>query len=76
MNESSPLLSFIPEQGPFHVFLNLKIYHFILERIYKETFGSVLPKKNKALQNQFGHHCCLSGMDKTTPQSPTKIPAL
>ena len=47
MNESSPLLSFIPEQGPFHVFLNLKIYHFILERIYKETFGSVLPKKPK-----------------------------
>ena len=52
MNESSPLLSFIPEQGPFHVFLNLqedvlKIYHFILERIYMETFGSNLPKKPK-----------------------------
>ena len=52
MNESSPLLSFIPEQGPFHIFLNLqedvlKIYHFILERIYKETFGSDLPKKPK-----------------------------
>ena len=52
MNESSPLLSFIPEQGPFYIFLNLqedvlKIYHFILERIYKETFGSDLPKKPK-----------------------------
>ena len=52
MNESSPLLLFIPEQGPFYVFLNLqedvlKIYHFILERIYKETFWSVLPKKTK-----------------------------
>ena len=52
MNESSPLLSFIPKQGPFHIFLNLqedvlKIYHFILERIYKETFGSGLPKKPK-----------------------------
>ncbi|KAK2547224.1 hypothetical protein P5673_032931, partial [Acropora cervicornis] len=51
-NESSPLLSFIPEQVPFHVFLNLqedvlKIYHFILKRIYKETFGSDLPKKPK-----------------------------
>ena len=52
MNESSPLLSFIPEQGPFHVFLNLqedvlKIYHFIIERIYKETLGSDLLKKPK-----------------------------
>ena len=51
-NESSPLLSFIPEQGPFPIFLNLqedvlKIYHFILERIYEETFGSDLPKKPK-----------------------------
>ena len=35
-----------------------------------------LTPKTKALQNPFGHHCCLSGMDKTLPQSPTKIPAL
>jgi len=32
MNQNSPLLSFIPEQGPFHVFLNLT-YHVIPERI-------------------------------------------
>ena len=46
------LHSIIPEQGPFHVFLNLqedivKMYHFILKPIYKEIFGSDLPLKPK-----------------------------
>ena len=31
MNESSPLLSFIPEQVPFHVFLNLQ------EELYRRS---------------------------------------
>ena len=42
----------IPEQGPFHVTLNvqediIQIYHFILASVYKETFGSELPHKPK-----------------------------
>ena len=52
VNEDSPLLSMIPEQGPFHVTLNvqediMQIYHFILSNVYKETFGSELPHKPK-----------------------------
>ena len=31
MNESSPLLSFIPEQGHFHIFLNLQ------EELYRRS---------------------------------------
>lgn len=51
-NENSTLLSLIPEQGPFHVFLNIqedvvKIYHFILATVYKNIFGSDLPNKPK-----------------------------
>ena len=39
----------------------------------QENIWISLTQKTKALQNQFGHHCCLSAMDKTTPQSPTKF---
>lgn len=52
LNENSNFLSIIPEQGPFHVFLNLqedvlKMYHFILAKVYKDIFGSDLPTKPK-----------------------------
>ena len=76
INESSPLLSFIPEQGPFHVFLNLQEDVCIEDlQIYprENLQGNIwirLTQKTKALQNQFGHHCCLSCMDNTSkPQS-------
>ena len=44
--------SIIPEQGPFHVFLNLqediiKMYHFIFGTVYHKIFGSDLPLKPK-----------------------------
>lgn len=46
------ILSIIPEQGPFHVVLNLqediiKMYHFMLGSVYHKIFGSVLPNKPK-----------------------------
>lgn len=52
VNEESALLSIIPEQGPFHVTLNvqediMQIYQFVLSNVYKETFGSELPHKPK-----------------------------
>ena len=39
--EDSPLLSMVPEQGPFHVTLNvqediMQIYHFVLSQVYRE----------------------------------------
>lgn len=48
----STVHAIIPEQGPFHVFLNLqediiKMYHFMLKPIYKDIFGSELPIKPK-----------------------------
>ena len=79
MNESSPLLSFIPEQGPFHVFLNLQEDVCIEDlQIYprENLQGNIwirLTQKTKALQNQFGHHCCLSGMDKKLCHKVLKI---
>ena len=56
MNESSPLLSFIPEQGPFHVFLNLQEDVCIEDlQIYPReslqgNIGSELPKKPKSFK--------------------------
>ena len=45
----------VPEQGPFHVTLNvqegiMQIYHFVLSQVYRETFGSELPHKPKPFQ--------------------------
>ena len=55
VNEDSALLSMVPEQGPFHVTLNvqediMQIYHFVLSQVYRETFGSELPHKPKPFQ--------------------------
>ncbi|XP_048579707.1 uncharacterized protein LOC116614556 [Nematostella vectensis] len=52
VNADASFLSVIPEQGPFHVFLNLQdvvvtIYDFLFKKVYKETFGSDLPNKPK-----------------------------
>jgi hypothetical protein len=54
-NESSPLLSLIPEQGPFHVALNInedviKMYHFFFSEVYEKVFGSQMPGKLKPLR--------------------------
>ena len=54
--EDSPLLSMVPEQGPFHVTLNvqediMQIYRFVLSQVYRETFGSELPHKPKPFQS-------------------------
>lgn len=51
-SDDPSILSIIPEQGPFHVFLNLqedivKMYHFMLGNVYHKIFGSVLPNKPK-----------------------------
>ena len=45
-------LSLIPEQGPFHVSLNInedivQNHHTIFAKIYKEVFGSEFPKRPK-----------------------------
>ncbi|EDO40170.1 predicted protein [Nematostella vectensis] len=52
VNADASFLSVIPEQGLFHVFLNLQedvvtIYDFLFKKVYKETFGSDLPNKPK-----------------------------
>lgn len=53
----SAFLSLIPEQGPFHVFLNfqegvLQMSQFILANVYKKIFRSDLPVKPKPFRIQ------------------------
>ena len=55
VNEDSALLSIVPEQGPFHVILNvqediMQICHFLLSQVCRETFQSELPHKPKPFQ--------------------------
>ena len=55
VNEDSALLSIVPEQGPFHVILNvqediMQICHFLLSQVCRETFRSELPHKPKPFQ--------------------------
>ena len=54
---NSAFLSLIPEQGPFHVFLNfqegvLQMSQFILANVYKKIFRSDLPVKPKPFRIQ------------------------
>ncbi|EDO31553.1 predicted protein [Nematostella vectensis] len=60
VNADASFLSVIPEQGPFHVFLNLQedvvtIYDFLFKKVYKETFGSDLPNKPKPFRISLYH---------------------
>lgn len=46
------ILSLIPEQGPFHVCINInedviKSHHIVFARLYKEVFGSDYARKAK-----------------------------
>ena len=50
--EESPLLSLIPEQGPFHVTLNahetaVNLHRFFFAQLHKHLFNSALPEKPK-----------------------------
>ena len=52
ISQEHPYLSLIPEQGPFHVCLNInedviKSHHIVFARLYKEVFGSDFPLKPK-----------------------------
>lgn len=51
------LISLIPEQGPLHVSLNsqedvISIYHFFFSQVYKDIFGSDLPREPKPFRVQ------------------------
>ena len=51
-SQEHPYLSLIPEQGPFHVCLNInedviKSHHIVFARLYKEVFASDFPLKPK-----------------------------
>ena len=48
----SPLLSLIPEQGPFHVTLNahetaVELHRFFFAELHKHLFNSAMPEKPK-----------------------------
>ena len=50
--EESPLLSLIPEQGPFHVTLNahetaVDLHRFFFAELHKHLFNSAMPEKPK-----------------------------
>lgn len=50
--EDSPLLSLVPEQGPFHVTLNahetaVNLHRFFFAELHKHLFNSGLPEKPK-----------------------------
>lgn len=50
--DDSPLLSLIPEQGPFHVTLNahetaVTMHRFFFSQLHKHLFNSALPEKPK-----------------------------
>ena len=50
--QESPLLSLIPEQGPFHVTLNahetaVNLHRFVFAELHKHSFNSALPENPK-----------------------------
>lgn len=52
---SQTYVSLIPEQGPFHVSLNVnedvKIFHPLFAKLYKEVFGSDFPQRPKPFRS-------------------------
>ena len=71
-NIESPFFKLVPEQGPWHVHLNIyedivENFHFLFRDMYKEVFGGVLPQTGTL------YHFCFSGMAAYPGQSHKQI---